>query len=114
MTRTRTSFAASDAARLMAVVVFPTPPFWLAMANTLLKRYILARMRGGVGTSARKGAKDRQGAKILKILLLFHVKPVSRETNCLPAPQEPLRAPWQAHRGAPDEADAGRWIFGPC
>jgi len=30
--------AASEAARLMAVVVFPTPPFWLAIAKTLLKR----------------------------------------------------------------------------
>ena len=38
MTRTRKSLAAKEAARLMAVVVFPTPPFWLAMANTRLKR----------------------------------------------------------------------------
>src|SRR2546425_13094208 len=28
------SAAASEAPRLMAVVVFPTPPFWLAMAMT--------------------------------------------------------------------------------
>src|SRR6266704_2795504 len=28
------SAAASDAPRLIAVVVFPTPPFWLAMAMT--------------------------------------------------------------------------------
>src|SRR3989344_316317 len=28
----RCSSTAKDAARLMAVVVFPTPPFWLAMA----------------------------------------------------------------------------------
>src|ERR1035437_6044644 len=32
------SLAARAAARLMAVVVFPTPPFWLAIAKTLLKR----------------------------------------------------------------------------
>ena len=38
MTRTLRSLAAREAARLMAVVVFPTPPFWLAMAKTLLKR----------------------------------------------------------------------------
>ena len=38
MTSTRRSFAASDAAKLMAVVVLPTPPFWLAIANTRLKR----------------------------------------------------------------------------
>src|ERR1700757_3852111 len=29
-----TSAAANDDARLMAVVVFPTPPFWLATAMT--------------------------------------------------------------------------------
>jgi hypothetical protein len=38
MTKTRKSLAAKEAARLMAVVVFPTPPFWLAIAKTLLKR----------------------------------------------------------------------------
>src|SRR5215468_1037162 len=32
--RVLTSAAASDAARLMAVVVLPTPPFWLATAIT--------------------------------------------------------------------------------
>ncbi len=37
MTRTWRSLAASDAARLMAVVVLPTPPFWLAIAITLPK-----------------------------------------------------------------------------
>jgi hypothetical protein len=26
-----------DAAKLMAVVVFPTPPFWLATARTLVR-----------------------------------------------------------------------------
>jgi hypothetical protein len=29
--------AARAAARLMAVVVFPTPPFWFAIARTRLK-----------------------------------------------------------------------------
>src|SRR6266481_10197158 len=32
--RVLTSAAASEAARLMAVVVLPTPPFWLATAMT--------------------------------------------------------------------------------
>src|SRR5262249_33404438 len=36
MSRTRLSRAARPAARLMAVVVLPTPPFWLAMAMTRL------------------------------------------------------------------------------
>ena len=31
-TKTRQSAAASEAARLIAVVVFPTPPFWFAIA----------------------------------------------------------------------------------
>jgi len=34
-TRTRISAIASAAARLMAVVVFPTPPFWLVIAIVL-------------------------------------------------------------------------------
>ena len=34
MTSTFFSRTARDAARLMAVVVFPTPPFWLAIAMT--------------------------------------------------------------------------------
>jgi hypothetical protein len=40
------SEAARDAPRLTAVVVFPTPPFWLAMAITRAKRIpqIAARM----------------------------------------------------------------------
>src|SRR4029077_142677 len=33
--RDRTSAAAKEAARLMAVVVFPTPPFWFATAITI-------------------------------------------------------------------------------
>src|SRR5690606_40207477 len=32
---TRRLVATSEAARLMQVVVLPTPPFWLAIANTL-------------------------------------------------------------------------------
>src|SRR5687768_10297303 len=35
MRRTRCSAAAREAARLMAVVVLPTPPFWLASERTL-------------------------------------------------------------------------------
>src|SRR5579864_4796502 len=34
MSRVLTSAAAKDEARLIAVVVFPTPPFWLATAMT--------------------------------------------------------------------------------
>ena len=37
-TRVRRSAIASEAPRLMAVVVFPTPPFWLAMEMIRLMR----------------------------------------------------------------------------
>jgi len=39
MIRTLTSLAASEAPRLMAVVVLPTPPFWFVMAITRPKRH---------------------------------------------------------------------------
>ena len=42
MISTRSPIAASAVPRLMAVVVLPTPPFWLAMAST----------RGGLAGSA--------------------------------------------------------------
>src|SRR5690606_37005399 len=37
---TRRLVATSDAARLMHVVVLPTPPFWLAIANTLAMFFV--------------------------------------------------------------------------
>src|SRR5713226_8368426 len=42
-----TSAAASEAARLMAVVVLPTPPFWLATAMTrpMVLSFVLLRVR---------------------------------------------------------------------
>ena len=36
ISRTFFSITARDAAKFMAVVVFPTPPFWLAMAIILV------------------------------------------------------------------------------
>src|SRR4030065_957634 len=41
--RVRVSITAREAARLTAVVVFPTPPFWLATAMTRTKRFLLQR-----------------------------------------------------------------------
>src|ERR1700677_4222 len=41
-TNTRRSLAAREAPRFMAVVVFPTPPFWLVIAMTLAIRQILS------------------------------------------------------------------------
>ncbi len=40
MSSTRRCVAASEAARLTAVVVLPTPPFWLAMA---MMRFMVLR-----------------------------------------------------------------------
>src|SRR6185312_5607614 len=51
MSSVRCSAAASEAARLTAVVVFPTPPFWLAIAMTRVTglvqdgRYVRGRRR---------------------------------------------------------------------
>src|ERR1700722_6553974 len=41
--RMRCSAAASEAPRLTAVVVLPTPPFWLAIAMILPKEFSKAR-----------------------------------------------------------------------
>ena len=68
------SLAANAAARLIAVVVFPTPPFWLAIARTRLKRSgyhaVSRETKSGrsVGTKpifsgARKGQIQRRGAE---------------------------------------------------
>src|SRR5208282_923800 len=43
--RVLTSAAAKEAARLMAVVVLPTPPFWLAMAITRAMQLVLSGSR---------------------------------------------------------------------
>ena len=48
MISTRSPMAASAVPRLIAVVVLPTPPFWLAMAST----------RGGLGRLGVVGQHD--------------------------------------------------------
>src|SRR5262249_32969449 len=45
MRRTLKSFAASEADKLIAVVVLPTPPFWFVTAITLLKFSYASIMR---------------------------------------------------------------------
>src|SRR6516225_4617565 len=52
MTRTRCLAAASAVARLIAVVVLPTPPFWLATA-TMRARCMTGRLRGRTSAAAR-------------------------------------------------------------
>src|SRR3546814_581343 len=54
MTSTSRSQAAIAVARFTAVVVLPTPPFWLAMAKT--------RVRDSVGTGTGAGAPESVAA----------------------------------------------------
>jgi hypothetical protein len=77
------SAAASEAPRLMAVVVFPTPPFWLAMAITRLKGFegILVfpgRLAKRVSSSRMLGGIQIQSAKFNlacgAACIVFHVK----------------------------------------
>src|SRR6516225_2731790 len=77
MTSTLMSFAASEAAKLIAVVVFPTPPFWLAIANTRLKRRWYHAVSRETKSLFHVKRKTREPA------ILFHVKQilVSRETE---------------------------------
>src|SRR5258706_15986702 len=56
--RVRFSAAASDAARLTADVVLPTPPFWFAIAMT-------RPMRAGI--YATGGGGDRDGIPLLHV-----------------------------------------------
>src|SRR5579862_6550874 len=55
-TSTRFSIAASAVARLIAVVVLPTPPFWLAMARMRPARATL----GDVGLSGTADLADAE------------------------------------------------------
>src|SRR5450759_946554 len=106
-TSTRISVAASDAARLMAVVVFPTPPFWLAIAKTLLKRsdyHAVSRETKSVFHVKQKPVVSR----------VFHVKQPSggtgpeacptfgSDSNNSPKPRPPPASPPEC--GLPDPA----------
>src|SRR6202035_1537667 len=53
-----TSAAASEAARLMAVVVLPTPPFWLATAMTRPMILLFALLRAGYANAFAKSMPD--------------------------------------------------------
>src|SRR5580698_10248807 len=60
---TRHSAAASEAAKLIDVVVFPTPPFWFAMAMTrdiLARRELYNRLDGCAG---RGGCWNTEGTE---------------------------------------------------
>src|ERR1700730_2561918 len=53
-----TSAAASEAARLMAVVVLPTPPFWFATAMTRPMILLFVLLRAGYANAFRKSMPD--------------------------------------------------------
>src|SRR5713101_1667560 len=64
-----TSAAASEAARLMAVVVLPTPPFWLATAMTRPMILFLCVARQDMRTGLRN-----QCQILCKSRRVFHVE----------------------------------------
>ena len=60
MSRTRRPSSASAPARLIAVVVLPTPPFWLAMAITCVKGVTSGSgVRSGTGGRSSGGMLPR-------------------------------------------------------
>src|SRR5271166_3550839 len=78
-----TSAAASEAARLMAVVVLPTPPFWLATAMTRPMNGSLLSLFGAqtfgaqnIGTHLRK-----QCPVSVHLSEMFHVKHTTHEPS---------------------------------
>src|SRR5713226_4525758 len=64
MQRTRRPVSASAPPRLTAVVVLPTPPFWLAMARTRVTPLVLASRPNGCAPPSRyhtEAAAARRG-----------------------------------------------------
>src|SRR6266404_824086 len=73
-----TSAAASEAARLMAVVVLPTPPFWLATAMT---RPMILFLR--VARRICERVHEINARLLWKSRLVFHVEHSSRFARTL-------------------------------
>src|SRR4051794_29261938 len=57
MSRAGYPASATQAARLTAVVVLPTPPFWLAIAKTVPIDCVLTVLVGAVGTCCGVGVR---------------------------------------------------------
>src|SRR5215469_10656421 len=70
ISNTRSPIAARAVPRLIAVVVLPTPPFWLAIANT---RTFFSSLKALSGTS-QPPDMDHATTGIAKGLELFYVK----------------------------------------
>src|SRR6188768_3073360 len=70
ITRTRSPIAARAVPRLIAVVVLPTPPFWLAMAKT---RTFLSSEQALSGT-AQPPDMDNATPRIAEGLVVFYVQ----------------------------------------
>src|SRR5271166_4932631 len=69
--RVLTSAAAREAARLMAVVVFPTPPFWLA---TAMMRPMILFFRRSEYARIFLSPFPKQCQISVQIVEVFHVK----------------------------------------
>src|SRR4029077_9478059 len=63
--RTSSPMAASAVPRLIAVVVLPTPPFWLATASTR-GGLIVAASRVGSGAERSVSGEDEMAASVIK------------------------------------------------
>jgi hypothetical protein len=69
-----TSAAASDAAKLMAVVVLPTPPFWLATAITRPMSSAENRLANSEYARRRAGLNLNLLCKRKNPVKMFHVE----------------------------------------
>lgn len=66
------SAAARQAAKFTAVVVFPTPPFWLAIAMMRAKRFL----------ASENLARSSQGCKMFHVEHALEVEIVSEAVDC--------------------------------
>lgn len=71
----RRPMSASDAPTLIVVVVFPTPPFWFAIAITLGRVLAERDSVGEFGVSLMVTTSCLFGWRQTSIPVVFHVKP---------------------------------------
>src|SRR5580692_4286232 len=73
MIRTRSPIAASAVPRLIAVVVLPTPPFWLATASTLGGGAASARGANGTTCDSDSSTTGAGVSATTRLLALTHL-----------------------------------------